>query len=311
MRGVRGVESSECGKHGEGSSFAGGRNKEESVGGFVSGVRRRGKQVKWNNLGPRYVETHTIFVDRLPTGISKKELYKAFGRYGFIKDIFISRKARQNSKGPFAFIRYNAYDARRKRQGRVVQSGTKRKITQKWVEVRRMTNGDKEHGKQHEIKDNAMARRKEVEAAWSEEQKERLQRSLLGACVKPINLREVMEFLIKEWGGPGDIKVRDVGPYRCLITFSTTEIRDSAKESQLLQSVFDEVRHHWDTLLSLSRRVWIEIMGMPTGLWFLENFDRIAKLWGKVIRYDDRTEDLGHIIVPNRISLERRSFVSW
>ncbi|MED6126637.1 hypothetical protein PIB30_080386 [Stylosanthes scabra] len=63
--------------------------------------------------------------------------------------------------------------------------------------------------------------------------------------------------------------------------------RDPARAATRLH----EAGIHWDTLLSLSRRVWIEIMGMPTGLWFLENFDRIAKLWGKVVRYDDRTEE--------------------
>ncbi|MED6170456.1 hypothetical protein PIB30_031108 [Stylosanthes scabra] len=96
----------ERGKQGEGSSYAGGRNKGDSGGGLVLGARRLGNLV---DLGYREVETHTIFVDGLPGIISKRELYKAFGRFGFISDIFISRKARRSGQGPFAFIRYNAY----------------------------------------------------------------------------------------------------------------------------------------------------------------------------------------------------------
>ncbi|MED6131263.1 hypothetical protein PIB30_008303 [Stylosanthes scabra] len=100
-----------------------------------------------------------------------------------------------------------------------------------------------------------------------------------------------MDYLLEEWKGPREIEVRDVGPYRCLITFSTTEIRDEAVNNQLLQLVFDELRFHWDFFWSLLRRVWLEITGMPIGLWSTENFNKIAELWGKVINYDDRTQE--------------------
>ncbi|MED6109905.1 hypothetical protein PIB30_037902 [Stylosanthes scabra] len=103
--------------------------------------------------------------------------------------------------------------------------------------------------------------RKEIEAIWSEEQKQRLQRSLLGVCVRPIELREVMDRLLEEWEGPREIECRDVGSYRCLITFSSPEIRDEVLQSSLLQRYFDEIRPHWEIFWSLSRRIWLEIMG--------------------------------------------------
>ncbi|MED6108830.1 hypothetical protein PIB30_027922 [Stylosanthes scabra] len=122
---------------------------------------------------------------------------------------------------------------------------------------------------------------KVVQVIWAEDEKERLERSLLGVCVEPIEFREVMYHLLDEWKGPGKIECRDVGPYRCLLTFDSPENRDEAFNSELLQSTFDEIVPHWNIFGSLSRRVWIEIMGMPTCLWCKENFK---------IQYDDRTE---------------------
>ncbi|MED6207304.1 hypothetical protein PIB30_034505 [Stylosanthes scabra] len=52
-----------------------------------------------------------------------------------------------------------------------------------------------------------------------------------------------------------------------------------------------ELSHHNKGIFwSLSRRVWIEIMGMPVCLWCKENFKRIASSWGKVVQFDNRTE---------------------
>ncbi|MED6193522.1 hypothetical protein PIB30_020324 [Stylosanthes scabra] len=86
---------------------------------------------------------------------------------------------------------------------------------------------------------------------------------------------------LDEWQGPGEVECMDVGPYRWLITFSSTKIRDEAMECQLFHSLFDEIRSHWNVFWSLSRSVWIEVMRMPIPLWCRENFEKIAKLWGK------------------------------
>ncbi|MED6144081.1 hypothetical protein PIB30_012167 [Stylosanthes scabra] len=306
--GGRRVEQSERMKHGEGLGFAGRRNKEESGGGFVSGVRR-----------PENGETFTIFIDGLPTNISKRELYKAFGIYGFIADVFVSRKERQKNGTPyrFAFVRYKFFAGavkaiegmngrkwgnlkllvmmskyRRKEDAkRSSRSMKKNKVVQKWVEVRK--NGENLKQKVDNCEEGKAdgSRRKEVEVVWSPEQEQRLKKSLLGVCAKPIDLRHVMNLLLDEWSGEGKIEVRDVGPYRCLITFCSEEIKNAALNDQLLLSVFDKVRPHWELFGSLSRRVWIEVIGMPIKLWSVENFDRIARQWGKVVRYDDRAEE--------------------
>ncbi|MED6145223.1 hypothetical protein PIB30_023172 [Stylosanthes scabra] len=64
-----------------------------------------------------------------------------------------------------------------------------------------------------------------------------------------------------------------------------------AFNDQLLLSIFDEVVPHWGIFWCHSRRVWIEVTGMPVCLWCPENFERIAKLWGWHVRHDDRLEE--------------------
>ncbi|MED6138807.1 hypothetical protein PIB30_077968 [Stylosanthes scabra] len=172
---------------------------------------------------------------------------------------------------PFAFVRFMEFDSARKAmetlqgknwEGRnlivsmakfrrnktlgiqmsddVQRQASRKRITQKWIEIRNPNQEKDKTGETHEPKKPEPTRRKEIEGIWAEDQKERSERSLLGVSVKPIEFRKVMNQLLDEWNGPGEIECRDVGPYRCLVTFSTPEIRDGAMDSELLHSVFDE-----------------------------------------------------------------------
>ncbi|MED6162931.1 hypothetical protein PIB30_075136 [Stylosanthes scabra] len=127
----------------------------------------------------------------------------------------------------------------------------------KWVEVKKKKEMEENvEGLKKEIATKVKEQRKVVEVVKSEEQMERLSRSLMGVSIIPIEFRKVMNLLLEECKGLGVIECRDVGPYRCLVTFSSPEIRDGAMEDQLLLSVFDEVRPHWDVFWILSRRVF-------------------------------------------------------
>ncbi|MED6150016.1 hypothetical protein PIB30_068094 [Stylosanthes scabra] len=268
-------------------------------------------------------ELTTVFVDNLYDRVTKRELYKKFGRDGYIADIFVSRKLRGNARSPFAFIRFQRFGGalrsirrlnrtvwkgrklymqisrvRRHEEPCLGQDGESRqrrakpKITKKWVEVQRANEKDtRNHGEAIVNRGKEQKRRQKVDVVWASEQNELLTRSLLGVCIKPIEFRKAMNLILDEWNGPGELDCRDMGPYRCLITFSSMEIKDGAMGNELLNSVFDEVRPHWEFCGSLSRRVWIEIMGLPVGLWCTENLSRITKLWGKIIKQDDRTEE--------------------
>ncbi|MED6160753.1 hypothetical protein PIB30_054386 [Stylosanthes scabra] len=230
---------------------------------------------------------------------------------GYVYDIFVSRKKRWSTNNAMRAIRrLNGVEwrgvklavslsahrrelyVRSRVHGSVNARNREEKMVKKWVAIRRTGNGFNGNGGIEPTKETVKSNgKKEVEVIWSVKQKEMLQRSLLGVCVEPIEFRSVMNKLLDEWNGPGTIECRDVGPYRCLITFSSTEIRDQAMSNEPLLSVFDKVRFHWDFVSSLSRRVWVEIMGLPVNLWCTENLQSISKLWGKFIMVDDRTGD--------------------
>ncbi|MED6206623.1 hypothetical protein PIB30_028613 [Stylosanthes scabra] len=260
--------------------------------------------------------------------VTKREIYKKFGKNGYISDVFFSRKVRKRTSRPFAFVRFHSHEGAiktigiinettwedsklfatlaRSRRDRGMEETlgrkvTKRTLNKKWVVVK-----SKDSLKTNAKKDDKQMvcseekRRHEVEAIWCEDQKQRLTRSLLGVSVKFIEFRKMMYKLLEEWKRPGSIECRDVGPYRCLITFDTLEIRDAVLEDELLLSTFDEVRRHWEFFWGLSKRVWIEIMGLPIGLWCTENINRIVEHWGKVVRFDDRTEELKSFSTASR-----------
>ncbi|MED6192685.1 hypothetical protein PIB30_012285 [Stylosanthes scabra] len=160
---------------------------------------------------------------------TKRELYKEFGKNGFVKDIFISRKERINNEGAFAFVRYCDYGCmlkaidrlngviwngrrlivnvsryacvggvRRKTLMQDQQKGLRKERTQKWVPVKHNTrDGTGTSGHKQESRSNG---RKEILSIWADDQKERPQRSLLGVCVKPIEFRKNIKRITELWG---------------------------------------------------------------------------------------------------------------
>ncbi|MED6107789.1 hypothetical protein PIB30_017492 [Stylosanthes scabra] len=272
-------------KHGEGSGHAGGRNKGESEGGLVSSVGRKSQRARvWRPTGSgrwhNSIETTTIFVDNIPIGVTKR----AFQRYGgAIRAVKRLNGVTWNGAKLFVTIS-------KPNRGDVIREGNipgTKPPKQRWVKVRKTRQNDGTGvGMVTEGKEGA-ARKKEIRVQWSEEQRHMLNRSLLGVCVKPIEFRKIMNHLLDNWTGEGEIECWDVGPYRCLLTFSSSEILHSAMRDELLLSVFDEVRHHWGIFSTLSRRVWVEVTGIPIGLWHTDTFNKLANLWGKLIQIDD------------------------
>ncbi|MED6170649.1 hypothetical protein PIB30_033124 [Stylosanthes scabra] len=75
----------------------------QAVGGYTIGGELM------DQIGEQRAGNHTVFMDNLPEDVSKRSLYKVFGRYGFISDIYVSRRSRRNPKRTFAFIRFKSY----------------------------------------------------------------------------------------------------------------------------------------------------------------------------------------------------------
>ncbi|MED6180241.1 hypothetical protein PIB30_008435 [Stylosanthes scabra] len=133
-------------------------------------------------------------------------------------------------------------------------------------------------------------RKKEVIAKTCESKQDLLSRSMMGVSLKPIKLKEVQWQIGESWEGTGHVECRDVGPFRCLLTFESANVRDKAMSNPGLLAIFDELRPHWNYISSHSRRIWLEVLGLPIQVRSGDTFNNIAKLWGKMVLMDDRTE---------------------
>ena len=82
----------------------------------------------------------------------------------------------------------------------------------------------------------------------------------------------------------GCSKVRALSKYKFILTYQTSVQRDEALKNQdLLVKWFHEV-NNWDIYEACdSRRLWIEVFGVPAHGWSLKNFEKIVSLWGKLI----------------------------
>ncbi|MED6223039.1 hypothetical protein PIB30_070150 [Stylosanthes scabra] len=312
--GLSRAERNERGIHGEVSGFACKSNKGVRVGWDAFGVteeQSKGRAIKRLNNFKEGV--CTIFVDNLPNKVFKGDLFHEFGKDNQVKDVFISRKYRRNKKCLFTFIRFGDIECARwvvarmnerywrgrkllimlskfRRHGQSNErnrwrnmgrysdkktnepdngerGGRYRKV---WREVRRRSNGggnEENIDASNSAKEKENKMKKEVEGRICESRQELLNRSLMGVSRNPIDFKDVQCQLQEKWKGPGAIS-----------------------SAELLE-IFKEVRPHWEFFSSHSRRIWLDVMGLLVQVWCEGTFNNIAKLWGKLIFMDDRTEE--------------------
>ncbi|MED6191482.1 hypothetical protein PIB30_000582 [Stylosanthes scabra] len=88
-----------------------------------------------------------------------------------------------------------------------------------------------------------------VEVVPSPEQQDLLNRSVVAESVKPIKFGRVVQ----------------------------VELRDKALQIRFMPDFFDKITSYWGVSWKTSRRVWLEVMGLPIHVWSEDIFDRIAK----------------------------------
>ncbi|MED6200852.1 hypothetical protein PIB30_089306 [Stylosanthes scabra] len=233
------------------------RGINESARWDASGVKAAFQQGRGINRARNYEEgVFTIFVDNLPNVIFKRDLFKEFGKDG--KETWTNEVQHERGKAERLGWRRQHFAGDKKHD---------KKVKQIWRKVRNKEGGDVlkgDTGNQVMTKEKSI--RKEVEARVCESKKDLLKRS------------------------PGQIECRDIGPFKCLLTFDSANYRDEAMVNPSLFTVFNEIRPHWDVIWSHSRRVWLEVMGLPVHVWSDETFNSIVKLWGKLVFLDDIME---------------------
>ena len=82
--------------------------------------------------------------------------------------------------------------------------------------------------------------------------------------------------LMNEWHPV--VKVRDLGPYKAIVTFESKEDMEEALVSykDLLLNHFAKVRKWSEEEVYQTRRVWIGCLGTPPHAWTSENTRKIG-----------------------------------
>jgi len=72
--------------------------------------------------------------------------------------------------------------------------------------------------------------------------------------------------------------------YKFILTFQNKEAMEEAlQHPEELQTWFSDIKR-WDKYECCStRKVWLEVIGVPPHGWLWENFKIIAELWGYLI----------------------------
>ncbi|MED6138577.1 hypothetical protein PIB30_075569, partial [Stylosanthes scabra] len=133
--------------------------------------------------------------------------------------------------------------------------------------------------------------RRKIEVSSSLKQKELLNRSILAESVKPIKFGSVVQGFKRIANDYGRLECRDLGPNKCIISFTSVELRDKALTGSFMPEFFDKVRLLWGTKWNISRRVWLELLGLPIHVWSEDTFARIARGLDGRVKQHELTEE--------------------
>ncbi|MED6179982.1 hypothetical protein PIB30_006099 [Stylosanthes scabra] len=148
----------------------------------------------------------------------------------------------------------------------------------------------KEDGAHGAMVKNVLFERKSIKVKTDPTQADLLKRSVVAESINTIQFGWIKEHIAKKWEGPGAVECRDLGLFKCILTFESVEASDIALESTDLQSIFFEIRSQWGFTLTRSKRIWLEVVGVSVHLWLEDTFMKIGKLWGKPIMMDELTD---------------------
>ncbi|MED6107080.1 hypothetical protein PIB30_010801 [Stylosanthes scabra] len=105
----------------------------------------------------------------------------------------------------------------------------------------------------------------------SASQKEFLGKSILAESFQPIKFGSVVHAFKDMEKEYGRIEYRDLGPRKYILMFESIQSRDKALTRQFMPKFFDEVRSSWGYKWSLSKRIWLELMGLSIHTWHLDD----------------------------------------
>ena len=267
----------------------------------------------------------SVFVSNLPWNLDKYGLRGIFQRAGSVSDSFIPLKRPHCNERRFGFVRFwkksdaiksihlfnkgrirgkTIYVSMARPKRWILDSDNdlpKRKLVlsarKEWNIKSQQTDQLKVNQKEHEVMVTLKGGTNEVFMEW-------LRRSIICMSSVPWDLEDLSQALDKV----GCSKVRAISKSRFILTYQTRDQKNEAmKNKGLLENWFQEVKD-WDIYeTGDSRRLWIEVFGVPPHGWSLENFERIASIWGKMICVETPIDDTIYFD-SMKILIESKSF---
>ncbi|MED6110421.1 hypothetical protein PIB30_042727 [Stylosanthes scabra] len=206
---------------------------------------------KWRDIER---SSYSVFVDGLPQETAKGTLFKIFGWASLVTDVYISRKRRKGTNKLFAFVRFDSRGGAERAVTKLNSTfiGTARMAVKLAVFQRREMAGNQRwnHRGRDERSDSTQLRTNEV--------------------------------VMKKEGGK---EIPSAVPEK-----KSIKTRDVALGHEGLCSLFFELRPQWGFSYMRSRRIWIEVTGVPIYLWSEDIFMKLGKLWGKLVMMNELTD---------------------
>ncbi|MED6125319.1 hypothetical protein PIB30_067359 [Stylosanthes scabra] len=204
--------------------------------------------------------TFTVFVDNLPKDTTREWLLKEFNKVGKVMDVYLSMKRREKNPMRFAFVRFGTVEKARK----AIEQYDRWRFWG-WEKYRAKQSQELEESKIKLVSD-AMAI-------------EKLGRCLIGETLEPYDYDPLRRSLFNEELSILDEKM--LGSMKVIMKFDSNRSLEEAYKSPILHNRFIEIRKWSPGATNGTRRIWIEVTGLPLHGWITENMTKVGSVWGK------------------------------
>jgi len=265
-----------------------------------------------------YEESHrevSMFVHNLPYTIDEFGVAGIFKKAGRVSDVYIPAKQKNRRNGRFGFVRfYTKEEARRSIEllhGRRIRgqrigvflakpkrqtyyhSQSRPRIQQRQAKVRKEWRRKDKSGLENVEKSNKLQHQNQqgekgqnvhavISGQVNNEMESWLVRTLVGTTAEPRDLATLASAILT--GYSPEIKVSALSCNQFLLVFPTEEkMLEALHDQGELGQWFIEIRKWGMEVCCETRRVWLDVIGVPPHGWLWENFKQIAELWGRMI----------------------------
>jgi len=250
----------------------------------------------------------SVHITNLPAKLDRFGLKGIFRRAGTVRDAYIPQRKRDRWGRRFGFVRFQRWqEARRSVQllDNMQIRGYKVRVTiakyskgERSIPRNRETNGrswiwkkkgsseeegnTEVRGLELETKEQGRNNLRVVKGEINEEFQVWLPYSLVCSTEKPRDLATLSNTILSGYGQC--TRICALSGYRFILTFTSKEAMEEAlKNHEELDLWFYDIKR-WDKYDRCeSRKVWLEVIGIPPHGWKWQNFRKIAELWGHLI----------------------------